>query len=552
MCLALVLSARVLHATPPPAGVAPVNGPAGGFSIDGDLIANQPQSGVGDWLQLPSVSGTGGAVLDLGGSPLNPNVTFHFLDSVGVSGADNIFQGGKWFDNPADWGWTTGKSSSKTDINNVQLHLTTDTNGHVWVAISADRSSVNGASYIDFEILQNKLIKNSNYTFSTEGPDGGRTVNDLLLSLAFTDGGSTADFFAWRWASDGQGGYKYVDATTSLPTGRVFVALNNSTTPVPYGAFGSTNYLANAFAEAAVDLTALLGNLDPCLSISAKTIMVKTKASQSSSATIEDFIDPIQYNLRIGPAADAGPNQTVCNQGDTNIFNLTGKASAGIFPIESTAWSVLSGDATIDAPNSLNTVARLTSATATLRLTVVQANGCVVTDDVLLTAAALPHAEVVGPAAADPVCPKAQFQLLGPAGMASYAWSITGNGSLVGATNQQAVTVLAGTNCAETFTINLTVGNELCTDVTSVEFTVLDLDAPVLTLPSDLILECPADTSTNRTGIATAVDGCGGAISIGYRGAGHHRPQSPDSERSHPGISGRHPAGQYRHCQRQR
>ena len=48
----------------------------------------------------------------------------------------------------------------------------------------------------------------------------------------------------------------------SLPTGRVFVALNGNTVAVPYGAFGATTYGANAFAEAAVDLTALTGEGD--------------------------------------------------------------------------------------------------------------------------------------------------------------------------------------------------------------------------------------------------------------------------------------------------
>ena len=66
---------------------------------------------------------------------------------------------------------------------------------------------------------------------------------------------------------------------------------------------------ANAFAEAAIDLTALLGNFDSCLSIGVKTIMVKTKTSTSSTASIVDFIDPIQYSMKLGPSADAGPDQ---------------------------------------------------------------------------------------------------------------------------------------------------------------------------------------------------------------------------------------------------
>src|ERR1051325_11267536 len=48
------------HASPPPAGVAPLIVPSGGFSIDGDVMANAPVANVGDW--LTSTNGTGGAV----------------------------------------------------------------------------------------------------------------------------------------------------------------------------------------------------------------------------------------------------------------------------------------------------------------------------------------------------------------------------------------------------------------------------------------------------------------------------------------------------------
>src|SRR5262249_17039313 len=38
--------------------------------------------------------------------------------------------------------------------------------------------------------------------------------------------------------------------------------------------------------------------------------------------------------------------------------------------------------------------------------------------------------------------------------------------------------------------------------------TVRDSIPPTLTVPSNLTLECPASTSTNNTGVATATDGC--------------------------------------------
>src|SRR2546423_100193 len=138
-------------ASPPPAGVAPVVSPAGGFGIEGDLFANTPTANVGDWI---TNSLTGGGGLTQSGVPLNSSTTFHFIDEY--NGNELIFGGGlKWTDNPTNWSWTIGKANGKTDINNVLLHTATDANGHSWIAIAADRLSTSGDAYIDFEFLQN-------------------------------------------------------------------------------------------------------------------------------------------------------------------------------------------------------------------------------------------------------------------------------------------------------------------------------------------------------------------------------------------------------------
>src|SRR5437899_8315667 len=152
----LVFGSQPGRAAPPPAGVAAVTVPAGGFAIDGDLFANTPIPTIGDWV---TNSATGGGVLTASGVPLNASTTFHFTDSYDGS-TDVIFAGGlKWTDNPTNWSWTIGKANGKTDINNVLLHTATDLSGHSWLAIAADRQSTSGDSYIDFEFLQNTLTR---------------------------------------------------------------------------------------------------------------------------------------------------------------------------------------------------------------------------------------------------------------------------------------------------------------------------------------------------------------------------------------------------------
>src|SRR5439155_8925547 len=429
-------------------------------------------------------------VLDAAGIPLNPTTSFHFVDRYNSS-SDNTFAGGlKWTDNPNTWHWTTSKASSKTDINNVLLHVSTDTNGHTWVIVAADRFSTSGDSYIDFEFLQHSLVASNNGTFTSTGPDGGRTANDLLLSIGFTSGGSVADFFAWRWLTNTTGGgFAYVDSTASLPAGGVFVAANSNTVAVPFGAFGLTTYAPNAFAEAAVDLTALLGNFNPCVSLGFKTIMVKTKTSQSSTATIVDFINPVQYTLNVGPSASAGPNQARCTEGDATAFTLNGSATPGLQPISSTTWSVISGAATIDSPSSLITTAYVYSASATLRLTAIEANGCTETSDVVLSVSPLPTCSITG---APQVCPKSSTQFIASPGMNSYAWSISGNGVITGPTNAQTVTVSAGIACGQTFTLLLNVISNNCPGTCTTDILVNDIVPPTLAPPADIVLECPA------------------------------------------------------------
>src|SRR5881296_1285346 len=120
-----------LAATPPPAGVAPFLAPAGGLAIDGNLITGTPVANVGDWLICTNVAppGTAGAVLDKNGAPLDISRTFHLIDLYNANN-DTTFTGGhKWFDDPNTWQWTTSKASSKTDINNVLLHVGQDCDG---------------------------------------------------------------------------------------------------------------------------------------------------------------------------------------------------------------------------------------------------------------------------------------------------------------------------------------------------------------------------------------------------------------------------------------
>lgn len=371
-------------------GTVPVQIPSGGFAIDGNLKAN---TSVGDWLQG---TGAGGFVLDgtAAGNPLNASTTFHLTDLYNSGMDDNFKAGLEVHDNPNSWKWVRNPVNAKEDINNALVHFSKDANGHLWVMVAADRLSTNGNAYIDFEFLQNKLSINSNGTFTSAGPDGGRTAGDFILTLQLTNGGTAPKFFVERWQSSG-GGFDYVEG--SFPAGSTFAAVNTSSVPVTYDAFGGNSYATNAFAEAAVDLTALIGSFDKCNVLGIKSLLVKTKESQSSTATIVDFVGPpLPVDITIG-VADAGKDQAICSEGATTKFTLTGTATppSGA-TVTSTVWSFAEGEGsgTINDPQSLSTDVTIDGTSAKLVLTVVtDPANCnpAVTDTVLLTATGNPQ-----------------------------------------------------------------------------------------------------------------------------------------------------------------
>lgn len=490
-CMALVLFTICFtitsKAVTPPNGLAPVIFPNGGFGIDGDLSARLPSSASGDWVVATNLPGTGGGVLATNGTPLEIKSTLHLIDLFDNKD-DIIFTGSsKWQDNPTNgWRWTTGKPSGKTDINNLLLHVASDLDGHTWLIMGADRYSVVGSSYIDFELLQNPIARTNNGAFTSTGPHGGRTVNDLVLSLGFT-GGQSAEFTAWRWQTNGLGGYQYVDITASVPAGRVFAALNTNQLNAPYSVFGTNYYQPNAFVEAAIDLTATVAGIQPCESFGFVALLVKTKAASSDSAGLEDFIEPIPFNYRVGPLANAGPDQSLCSEIGGTPFALNGSAIAGLAPIVSNYWTVVSGSATFSNPNSLTATATVTSPTATLRLNVVQLNGCVDSDEVTLTVVPRPVLTLSG---TTNICPGTLTEYSTPTTMETYLWSITGNGSIVGPSNLNHVSVLSGGLCGQPFQVTLIASSNICTVVKSLNALVQDTTPPVLNTGTNRIVEC--------------------------------------------------------------
>jgi hypothetical protein len=315
--------------------IAPISTPTGGFHIDGNLRANTPTAGIGDWLPSPvGTSGSGGFVMSDGGVPVNPATTQLLVKDAYNSTSDLVFKGGNKFDgNPnTDWGWTASKPTGKDDINNAMYHLYTDGTNR-WLIIGSDRLATTGTSYIDFEFLQKTLTRNpSGGGFTSAGLDGGRTVDDIVISMEYTGGGSTAKIHFYKWEKVGTGfdwvEYKFSVDGGPIPDADAFGMTNVTSTPVPFLAFGQTSYIPYSFVEAAVNLTGLFGAINPCLGLKVKTILIKTKASDALTATLKDFMEPIQVSLNFNAPSidDQGP---FCS--DAASITLTASPSGGTF-----------------------------------------------------------------------------------------------------------------------------------------------------------------------------------------------------------------------------
>ena len=327
---------------------ANVNPPTGGFAIDGGLRANTPTSpspfttNQGDWYPGAADSGDGGSVFDNNGAVIAPATTETSgrAAAEAYNGNDNVFtNGSKFNDYISALRWFENSAPDKNDINNALYHVSRDTDDNQWIFISGDRLSTNGTSYIDFELLQGTITQNTNGTFTgtpaankTNG--GGRTENDIIISMEYTNGGSKPIVYIYQWKQSGNTwSYQLVTSLTDLASNAF--AETNRTGPesnLPYSAFGSTTYQQYAFVEAAVNVTYLinqtLGGLS-CSGLNIQTLWVKTKASASSTAALKDFITPISVDFRFG-TTDITPIAAKCVD-DSNAYLLSATPSGGTF-----------------------------------------------------------------------------------------------------------------------------------------------------------------------------------------------------------------------------
>src|SRR5262249_22604441 len=86
-------------------------------------------------------------------------------------------------------------------------------------------------------------------------------------------------------------------------------------------------------------------------------------------------------------------------------------------------------------------------------------------------------------------------------------------------TNSQTASVKAGSACGTGYALSLNVANNNnCGSSSTTNVLVGDSAPPIITAPANVVLECPANTATNATGVATAQDNCA-SVTVGYTDA---------------------------------
>ncbi|MGZ5528506.1 MAG: beta strand repeat-containing protein, partial [Limisphaerales bacterium] len=200
--------------------------------------------------------------------------------------------------------------------------------------------------------------------------------------------------------------------------------------------------------------------------------------------------------VSVAPALAASVSaDTVCTGTSGNI---TANPSGGTAPY-SYVWSP--GGATTQTisvtDGGLYTVT-VTDSTGTSHCSV-QASGA-------LTLKALPACAING---ANTVCPNSTNSYSAPAGMSSYAWSVTGAATIGGAANAQSVSVVAAAGCNTNFSVSLNVTSNGCLSACSTNVNVIDTTAPAITsVPADATVSCVNAIPAANDGAVVASDDC--------------------------------------------
>lgn len=320
-CVAVALIASI-----PPQGIA------GLLELDGNAVVDA--SGNDDWnllngTQIGNPKDTGSA----GNSQVRTFV-------AGPSSPENFTTGGS--KDPLDitnWKWTQSSSPDKDTLTNgyAAAYDSNLTNNELILYFGADRFAVNGDSNIGIWFFQDNVAPIAGGKFS-----GKHTDHDILAVSAFTQGGGISTITVYEWdhtctgptfpKNPGNGDCAdnnlrvLFTSSTVCGSADACAVVNSSSISVlwPYLAkSGGATIPTGGFYEGGFNVTQLLAaagvtNL-PCFT----SFLEETRSSQSTSATLKDFIAG-QFPLCGMSVAKECPTCSIVSNGQTFSWDVDG------------------------------------------------------------------------------------------------------------------------------------------------------------------------------------------------------------------------------------
>ncbi len=358
-------------------------GTPAGFQIDAQLYSGPTGD---DWAQGSSFSG-----IFIGASrtpSILPSVSFRDANWAASASDPTSFAGSSNKNSDyigatqSPWSTSPGSGPQKNDFTDIYVTSRIEfvpgppATTNVWLIVGGTTRAVNGDSHVDFEFNRAgvTLVPNKPDHLVGQGPYGGRSIGDVIVSVDYGTGGTSPSISIRRWQevvpATVPPSYTWVDVTPAS-AGTHYMAVDNVGVPTgPWGGIApdgssiaaGSNMVALQFFEGAVNLTAAgVVPTDLCSAVS--TMTVKSRSSTSFTAELKDY-SLVPFSIVTSPTCSISGPGNLCAATLGATYSVTTDT-----PSPSYLWSI-TGNGTINGSATGSSVVVDAGASGTFNLAV--------------------------------------------------------------------------------------------------------------------------------------------------------------------------------------
>jgi hypothetical protein len=211
-----------------------------------------------------------------------------------TGGTDDSYQGGVKEDTtcPAETTGSIPNNKSELRTFHVYREAGNASNPAGYLNLAWSRvTDPTGTTLMDFEFNQSS-------TSCSSGPNKVRTAGDLLIEYSIDQGGARANITGRTWTGSAWGAPQDLDVNSPTCGGNPCATGTINSSPIPAaesdGIISTGSLAARTFGEAQLDLRTIF---QPNKCASFGTAMLKSRASDSFTSQLKDFIRPVGINL---------------------------------------------------------------------------------------------------------------------------------------------------------------------------------------------------------------------------------------------------------------